>query len=349
VGDTLIDWAKRVWNPATGCDPVSRGCDLCYAADFAHRFPTAFPDGFNVTLHPDRLRDPFTWRRPGLTFVDSQGDLLHDSVPDAYLAAVWAVMYWTGSDFRNHAATSLRPAQTFMVLTKRHARMRSWIRTWSDRDKRVALIIEAAAEGWCNQEDIEYAPFMPGCLGSVWLGVSTEDQKTANLRIPALLATPAALRFISAEPLLGPIDLRQAVRTLGSERGHGLAQSFVHTGGCCNDFHGLGLVITGGESGPTHRPPHPDWFRSLQQQCADAKDVTFFFKQWGAFAPHRQGQPLPGRDHPRPVYVSPDGQVHNDPTTPPPEGSVPMARYGKRRGGHLLDGVAYRTMPPVHR
>ena len=258
-----IEWTGITWNPVTGCDRTSPGCDHCYALTLARRLkamgqaryqndgdPRTSGPGFAVTCHPGALTQPYRWRAPRLVFVNSMSDLFHARVPEAFIRDVFTVM----------AAT---PQHTYQVLTKRPHRAARMARTLP----------------WPR---------------NVWLGTSAEDQRRAEIRVPALLNTPAAVRFVSLEPLLGPIDLRRAVWTMGSVRGHGLTASFVHVGDCCRRFHGIGWVITGGESGPGHRPPEAAWFRALRDQCA-AADVPFFFKQWGGRTPKAGGRVLDGR------------------------------------------------------
>lgn len=257
---TTIEWTDRTWNPVTGCTKVSPGCDHCYAETIAHRFAgsKAFPNGFDVTQHEARLSQPLRWRRPARVFVNSMSDLFHADVPGEFIARVFAVM-------------ALTPQHTFQVLTKRHARMRALL---SNREF-VALVDE-------HREQLR-----PGCgdfawpLPNVWLGVSVENQKWADIRIPALLETPAAVRFLSCEPLLGPVDLKQAVRTMGSERGHGLTASFIHVGDCCRKFHGIDWVIVGGESGPGARAMDLSWASQIVEQCQHS-GVAAFVKQLGS-------------------------------------------------------------------
>ncbi|BBZ65791.1 hypothetical protein MINS_12200 [Mycolicibacterium insubricum] len=176
---TAIEWTDATWNPVTGCTKVSPGCDHCYAETIAERFRggPAYPNGFDITLRPHKLDQPLRWKRPRRIFVNSMSDLFHDSVPDEYIAQVFAVM-------------ALAPRHTFQLLTKRHARMRSLVGRGL-----LDLVDQTGAK-------VELWP-----LPNVWLGVSTENQQWADIRIPALLDTPAAVRWISAEPLLGPIDL----------------------------------------------------------------------------------------------------------------------------------------------
>jgi protein gp37 len=236
--------------------------------------PKTSGPGFGVAMHEDSLDAPLHWRAPRKVFVNSMSDLFHASITDEFIAKVFAVM-------------ALAPQHVFQVLTKRHGRMRSLLN--SDTFVRDVLV-------WCHRLTwgVNVLEVHPHILAKdrlkIWplpnlhLGVSVEDQHWADLRIPALLRTPAAVRWISAEPLLGPIDLQQAVRTMGSERGHGLTASFVHTGvrnGCCRQFHGLSWAVVGGESGRGARPMDVEWARSLVDQC-QAADVPVFTKQLGS-------------------------------------------------------------------
>lgn len=276
MGDrTKIEWSDATWNPVTGCDKVSPGCDHCYAETIATRFSgtDAYPDGFKVTLRPDRLDQPLRWRRPRRVFVNSMSDLFHTDIPDEYIARVWAVMALAGE-------------HTFQVLTKRHGRMRSLVQserfawlTWHTilamTHERAVPVPEATSLLFGHgQSPVSMAP-----LPNVWLGVSVEDQKRADLRIPALLETPAAVRFLSCEPLLGPVDLAHTFRSHnpGDEHPWDSAGKLA-----VRDV--LHWVIVGGESGPAARPMHPDWARSLRDQCTTA-GIPYFFKQWGEWAP----------------------------------------------------------------
>lgn len=250
---TKIEWTDETWNPITGCTKVSPGCDHCYAKTMHERWNG--PGSFDtVTLHPGRLEKPLRWRTPRRVFVNSMSDLFHQDVPDEYIARVFAVMAWS---YRH----------TFQILTKRHARMRSLL---SSPDFRRLCDRE-----WCDVQDWtrarlvdpEYVDTCPTVdnwpLPNVWLGVSVETQQWADIRIPALLDTPAAVRFLSCEPLLGPVDI-WGRSYLGAEQPAR-----------------IDWVIVGGESGPGARPMHPDWARSLRDQCV-AAGVPFLFKQWGA-------------------------------------------------------------------
>jgi protein gp37 len=265
-----IEWTDATWNPVTGCTKVSQGCKNCYAERLWPKLEAAermrehwewrkvAPRPFTtVRCHTERLEAPLRWRKPRRIFVNSLSDLFHEDVPDIFIERIFAVM----SCAENH---------TFQVLTKRPERMqRFMVSRPRDSMKPNQVVINSELDA----ADIHYS--VPWPLPNVWLGVSVEDQATADERIPLLLQTPAAVRFISAEPLLGPIDLlkwkipgHQVARALSSGKG----EPCLH------------WVIAGGESGPHARPTHPDWIRSLRDQCAGA-GVAFFFKQWGEWAP----------------------------------------------------------------
>lgn len=252
MAETAIEWASDVWNPTTGCDRVSPGCDNCYALTMAKRLkgmgqakyqndgdPRTSGPGFGLTVHEEALDLPLRWRKPSKIFVNSMSDLFHADVPDEFIARVFAVMART-------------PHHTYQVLTKRHGRMRALI---GDNFGGGQNLLENLADE--REAEALYAAWWP--LPNVHLGVSAEDQKWAEIRIPALLETAAEVRWVSAEPLLGPIDLTPYLKA--DER--------------------LGWVVVGGESGPGARPCEPDWIRSIVGQCRDA-DVPVFVKQMGS-------------------------------------------------------------------
>jgi protein gp37 len=251
---TSIEWTDATWNPVTGCDEVSPGCDNCYAKTFAERWRGTpghhFERGFDVVLRPQRLDEPLRWRKPRRVFVNSMSDLFHDAIPDEYIARVFAVMART-------------PQHTYQILTKRHGRMRSLLKGVDGSGHRL---LEAATD-----EDTAQALYDAWPLPNVWLGVSVEDQQRADLRIPALLDTPAAVRWLSCEPLLGPVDL--------TEVAPGLRYSNRGFNALAGD-PAIDWVVVGGESGHRARPMEPAWARALRDQCVGA-DVPFFFKQWG--------------------------------------------------------------------
>lgn len=272
--NSSIEWCDDTWNPVTGCTEVSPGCDHCYAKTFAERWRGTpghyFEHGFDVQLRPDKLDQPLRWKKPRKIFVNSMSDLFHADIPDEYIARVFAVM-------------ALAPQHTFQVLTKRHGRMRSLL----DDDQFVRKV-------WNECDDIvarEYqAGFTDWPLPNVWLGVSAENQQWADIRIPALLDTPAAVRFISAEPLLGPIQIDNYLCMYPEDE-----DGAPYLGD-------IDWVIVGGESGHGARPMHPDWARGLRDQCQEA-GVAFLFKQHGEFIqdPHlgvfvRVGKKAAGRE-----------------------------------------------------
>ncbi len=260
MGDrSAIEWTEATWNPVTGCDEVTPGCDNCYAKTFAERWRGTpghyFEQGFDVVLRPTKLQLPLTWRRHRRVFVNSMSDLFHANIPDDFIARVFAVM----------AAT---PRHTYQLLTKRHGRMRSLL----SRDQfRADVAIRLG--GLAVRHDEVPAP-MPWPLPNLWLGVSVEDQERAELRIPALLDTPAAVRWLSCEPLLGEVDI--------------FANSNI------DRDPGLNWVVVGGESGLRSRPMEVRWARGLRDECVGA-GIPFFFKQWGGRTPKANGRELDDR------------------------------------------------------
>jgi protein gp37 len=306
---THIEWTDATWNPITGCSVISAGCKHCYAMRLAgtrlrhHRSRVGLTRPPNpgplwtgqVRLNEDWLDQPLRWKKPRRIFVCAHGDLFHGAVPDEWIDRVFAVM-------------ALAPQHTFQVLTKRPARALVWMR--NGRSKDVAL--------WHWKVGPDSPSTWP--LGNVWLGVSVEDQTTADERIPLLLQTPAAVRFVSAEPLLGPVRLPFARLSEWNRLARESGQEHAATT--------LDWVICGGESGPGARPAHPDWFRSLRDQC-QAANVPFFFKQWGEWLPmlgHAEGVPVRGDK-----YTHPDGTI--------------MGRAGKRAAGRRLDGRTWDEFP----
>lgn len=275
-----IEWTDATLNVVTGCESISSGCDLCYARTFAERWRGTpghyFENGFDVTLRPDRLNLPLHWRKPRNIFVNSMSDLFHKDVPDEYVAQVFAVM----------AAT---PRHTFQLLTKRHGRMRSLL---SSGHFQRQVLAWAHRQKW--GEGGEDLPPWAWPLGNVHLGVSAEDQAAADLRVPALLETPAAVRWVSAEPLLGPVDLSRWMAT-GLVCGCGQAPDGAPDAHeCCAECMQperlpLGWVVVGGESGAGFRPMDIGWVRTIVTQC-QAANVPVFVKQDSGRWPGRQGR-----------------------------------------------------------
>jgi protein gp37 len=305
-----IEWTDATWNPTTGCTKVSEGCRHCYI----DRTPPFRMQGRSfgseeigastgVMLHPDRLDQPLRWKRPRRVFVNSLSDLFHDDVPPEFIAHVFAIMQAA----HNHQ---------FQVLTKRPRRMQLLVND---------ITFQEQVDDLCARYS-HYTADWP--LPNVWLGTSVEDQKAADLRIPLLLETPAAVRFLSCEPLLGPVDLRHVhydgIVEVDSLTGdHGLTRPLAGRSEKRVDW-----VIVGGESGPKARPMHPDWARFLRDQCLQA-GVPFFFKQWGRFAPWISNQRSGGFG-----YVA-------------FEDGTRMAVMGKKQSGRELDGRTWDEMPSV--
>ena len=231
---TKIEWTDETWNPVTGCTKVSAGCKNCYAERMSKRLAGRYgypaDDPFRVTLHPDRLEQPLRWRKPRRVFVCSMGDLFHKDVPLYFQVNVWRTM----ADSPHH---------TFQVLTKRADLMQHRLQPLSQTF---------------------------GVLPNVWLGVTAENQIRANERIPALLKIPAAVRFVSCEPLLGPIDFVQTAYAYKERKANGLTLA-----GLWDHLH---WVIAGCESGPGRRWAQEAWFLLLLDQCEMA-GVPFFLKQ----------------------------------------------------------------------
>lgn len=254
-----IEWCDETWNPLRGCSRISDGCRNCYAETVAGRFSepgmpyegliTKTPKGptwnGTIKLVPEKLKEPLRWQRPRRVFVNSMSDLFHENVPDDYIHRIFMIM-------------ALCPQHTFQVLTKRAERMLKYIT--GDYHSKTA----------------------PWPLQNVWLGVSVENQEAANERIPLLLQTPAAIRWISAEPLLGPIDL-SSIDVSGEHEVLPLGAAWLDRlePGESEDSR-IDWVVVGGESGSNARPMHPDWARALRDQCR-AAGIPFLFKQWGEY------------------------------------------------------------------
>lgn len=341
---THIEWTDATWNPITGCSVVSPGCANCYAMKLAGTRLKDIPSRQGLTraskagpvwtgevrLNEGWLDQPLRWRRPRRIFVCAHGDLFHESVPDEWIDRVFAVM-------------ALAPQHQFQVLTKRSARMLHYMADWAvadgfDRLHRWARANLANARADARPLTVGTAPRLP--LPNVWLGVSVEDQARADERIPDLLATPAAVRWISAEPLLGPINLQVSHDWCDLCGGTGMLARWPK-GRChvCNgkgrvaimgppkrdSYPRLDWVVVGGESGPGARPMHPDWARSLRDQCADA-GVPFLFKQWGEYEADQIGP-----EDARSISC--------------PPGHVNFRNVGKKAAGRLLDGVLHDGFP----
>ncbi|MBL9125906.1 MAG: phage Gp37/Gp68 family protein [Planctomycetaceae bacterium] len=327
-----IEWTDATWNPVVGCDKVSPGCAHCYAERVAKRLQAMGKPGYEgvvdakgrwtgrLNVVADRLLDPIRWKRPRKVFVNSMSDLFHPNVPRSTIAAVFGVM------------ATARPHK-FQVLTKRAGRMRE-------------IVSELTLEECLNTEFACLAPdYLPDWpLKNVWLGVSVENQATADDRVPLLLDTPAAVRWLSCEPLLGPLDLTDIPAPTGRD---GLRfNALRHDDARYYEAPTLlDWVVVGGESGHRARPMHPDWARSLRDQCRDG-DVPFFFKQWGEWAPADGAGRIRAVE---PRRISDRG----DDLTSAPElwcsdrymTDAYVYRVGKKAAGRLLDGRTWDEFP----
>lgn len=351
MAESSIEWTDATWNPVTGCTRASAGCDNCYAVKMTKRLAAmgqakysglvnVSKNHFNgvVKCHEDALTIPLKWRKPQRIFVNSMSDLFHKDVPFEFIDKVFAVM-------------ALAPQHTFQILTKRPERMAEYFEI---NKSAVTLFIDRAPScdngKWCDLA--RHMSLRPGfrCfpLPNVWLGTSVENQATAEERIPHLLRVPAAVRFLSCEPLLGPVDLtRLAVR-----------RNFIDCLSC--DYHdGQGTIIAGppsgtgpidwvicgGESGPKARPMDPVWARSLRDQCV-AAGVPFFFKQWGEWVDEMHDEANCHTQQTSDAFVTllkdEAGNVCDY------EGFY-MCRAGKAKAGRLLDGRTWDEFPEVER
>lgn len=306
-----IEWTEKTWNPVIGCDKVSAGCKNCYAMRMAYRLmhnpkmagryagiaqKTASGDinwtGEVKVLH-DQLTIPLATRKPTVFFVNSMSDLFHESVPFEFIDLVFEVM-------------ERCPQHTFQILTKRPEVMLHYF------DNRL----------------------LSTALPNVWMGVSVENQQAANDRIPYLLRVPAAVRFLSMEPLLGPVTFRWASWHPHTEE---TARDITVNGnkfkghGQYDGIDGIDWVICGGESGPGSRPMHPDWVRTIRDQCKEA-GIAFFFKQWGTYLPAEEN-------------VSDATFIDTGRVVPSELNPTMFVKVGKTLAGRLLDGVLHDEMP----
>ena len=231
MGKTAIEWTDTTWNPVTGCTKISAGCDRCYAERFAERWRGTpnhpYENGFDLTLRPERVEQPLSWRQPRMIFVNSMSDLFHKKVPHEFIDRVFDTM--EAADWH-----------IFQLLTKRSSLMRNYV------NKRY--IKKPAPK-------------------HIWLGVSVEDGSKKS-RIKHLQDANASVRFLSVEPLIGPVGKMS--------------------------LKGIHWVIVGGESGPGYRPMEVGWAKEVRDQCKKAK-VPFFFKQWGGIRPKSGGRELEGK------------------------------------------------------
>lgn len=339
-------WWDRNWPVLEGCSHVSSACDNCFAAEYAHRFENSLPylSGLttpegrwtgSVTMRQDQLELPLKITKPTVWFVAERSDLFHPSVPDEYLDRVFAVM-------------AMAKQHTFMVLTKRPEWMAAYFQEWIDGVKAVKT----------SAPNIIGDLRLP--LPNLWLGTTIWDQASADRNIPFLLQARADNRFVSIEPMLGPIELQ--TRDGEDERPDGSLHFRAFLRGVTGDRR-IDWVICGGESGRKARPVHPDWVRSLRDQCA-AASVPFFFKQWGEYRPAISV----GEATNKPVVVQNRSKLEDKRAREMPsfsgcyrldhqvaailDGSGEYAQYdcamvrvGKKATGRLLDGKEHLEFP----
>ena len=293
-------WWDRNWPVLEGCTPCSPACDNCFAAEYAHRFEGSLPylrglttpegkwNG-TVIMRQDQLDLPLKTKKPTVWFVAERSDLFHPAVTDEYLDRIFAVM-------------AMSPQHTFMVLTKRPERMRDYFSGWVGGSREVKT----------SRPNIMGELRLP--FPNLWIGVTAENQEQADKRIPFLLETPAAHRFVSIEPMLGSVKLEDFDEELGAPYIGRDYLRITHDPVQQVDVRGrIDWIICGGESGRKARPVHPDWVRAIRDQCAEA-GVPFFFKQWGEYRPAESI-------------------------------SETMVRSGKTAAGRLLDGKEHLEFP----
>lgn len=287
MGDnSTIEWTDATWNPVTGCSKVSPGCAHCYAETLTRRFSKKWgvPDlpwtpqnaRENVILHAERLDQPLRWKRPRMVFVNSMSDLFHELVSDRFIGEVFGVM-------------AASPHHTFQVLTKRPARMRDLVRSLPDRGAQAMGVSEFTERMSTPFAEALFSRTWTGVwpLSNVWLGTSIENRRYVD-RADLLRETPAAIRFVSAEPLLGPLVRCNEVSYGGAE----WEDDYI---GPELDLWNIDWLIVGGESGPGHRPIKHAWVDELRW-AAHRSHTAFFFKQWGGVTPKARGKMLYGRE-----------------------------------------------------
>lgn len=316
-----IEWTDATWNPVTGCTKISSGCRHCYAERMAARLQAMgqplYRQGFKVAMHESELDRPRRWKKPRRIFVCSMGDLFHPAVNAEFIRRVFQTM-------------QACPQHTFMVLTKRPER----------------------ASGVDLSNTIS-----PWPLPNVWMGTSCENQAAANERIPHLLKCSAAVRFVSCEPLLGPISFCEVCRSMRGPCWCGAHIPSVNGLPIERRPWPLHWIICGGESGPQARPMHPHWARSIRDQC-QGSGVPFFFKQCGEWLPScdyydandvAKDDAL-SRPHRLLTRGGQDWNVGRLGTDdqhdgqPPPDTWI-MHRVGKKKAGRLLDEMEWDEMP----
>ncbi len=283
MNKTKIEWATAVWNPVTGCTKVSEGCRNCYAEGIANRF-WGERKFTDVRCLPYRLKQPAKLKGHQRVFVNSMSDIFHNRVEYEFIKDIWSVML-------------ANPQHTFMILTKRADRMA----------ETVDLLLR---DGF-------------GVLPNIWMGVSAENQQAYDERAPYLLQTPAAVRFLSLEPLLSAIDLA-LLGTIPHSKPYSIVVSKID------------WVIVGGESGTRARPMHPNWVRSIRDQCQEA-NVPFFFKQWGEWQLTNEREEMRQDGNERLTSIDVPGAIGYQ--------KAWFRRVGKKNAGRVLDGRTWDEYP----
>lgn len=338
MANTTIEWTNKTWNPTRGCSRVSEGCRFCYAERQAARnlpglnspttgkpFAIMTDSGprwtGKVELIESKLYEPLHWRKPQRIFVNSMSDLWHEALATEDQADIYGIM-------------AMAHWHDFQVLTKRPQN-----RLAQFSDPTFAREVESRARDYISKTEGVASWRFEWPLPNVWEGVSIEDQPTADERIPLLLQTSAAIRFVSYEPALGPVNFGRYVPADDGD-GHctkcGMklpdkqeSLDLLRVGMTCDCPPGFGpslnWIIAGGESAHGARPANPDWFKSVRHQCQSA-DVPFFFKQWGEWSPTIETEPDNDRYHEW------------------PSGGF-SARLGKKAAGAMLDGREWREFP----
>ncbi|MDR2891566.1 MAG: phage Gp37/Gp68 family protein [Deltaproteobacteria bacterium] len=364
---TKIEWTNFTWNPVTGCPgpKVSIGCANCYAERVMNgRLRQMYDEEKpfeRIHFHLERLLQPYRVKKPQRVFVGSMTDIFHEEVEDQYINLIFATVV-------------LCPQHTFMILTKRPDRMAAFI---TDRSTRACDNRGHAYKSMCNRARVDSdMDGLPWPLPNLWLGVTVCNQAEADAKIPLLLQTPAAKRFISVEPMLGPVRLDNLFYrpsldddTYNALTGEGNQPDAYEYPAYTRGGPKLDWVICGGETGPNARPMHPDWVRSLRDQCV-AAGVPFFFKGWGEWYPFVKGGSFPEQKGYLCVYKYLPEQFRKGRYTHPEKleeinfsgrcfanGGVSFLsnieepnfyysfKAGKKRAGRLLDGREWNEVP----
>ena len=377
-----IEWTDETWNPVVGCTKCSLGCDNCYAERMANRLAGMGKEPYHLTVtkmpkradklvpldsdnckwvsewtgdvicRDDQLAKPLHGRKPRMIFVCSMGDLF--LAPFEFIDKVVEV-------------AEVTPWHTYQLLTKRPKQMLEYFKwRWNNADQHTLDCTKA--KQWKKEHNVENnSLFVP----NLWLGVTVCNQKEADEKIPILLQIPAAVRFISIEPMLGAVDIRKYI-SLRQKCVDGLRKKGCGFTGSSDEFNhpekegayrcpkcksnhdylitpSINQAIVGGESGPGARPLHPNWARSVRDQCK-AAGVPFFFKQWGEWIDHALTDIKPTHKNAKIVFLDgtaipwdvPDGRYYERYVE---RGGRTVIRVGKKKAGHLLDGKEIRAYP----